>query len=385
LTLVTVLCLNHGKNFGITWTSDSIGEQRINVCRTAFHRYFHYYGGLKKPYPYAWLYRRNDFSAIQKRVNFENEDFWLQESDSKLKEFFQIWEYIVNENFMPEFFLYPAQKEKGMNYENLPKLFSRKNIKLDTILSNLKLDTEPFEGENSFDENENSFDFFSREVKIIQERRNACIACQSLDRKSEIDFFDGITDLQKTPILEQHWLSLHALHFFIRKQVKNQEEFMKIIWKNLLSDYYLLRKETFEIIKTIFLVQPDLGLRILNSLLNDKNINLKLFGVQLLKQVQNFFLYLEEDKIYLENPFRIKLNKSFQMTLLPLFELAFDFQYTLFDHLERKNAYWNEMNYFSKEKVLEKTTKSNSLEKISIYNHSIRLPELRVPFREFYQ
>jgi len=49
LTLITNICLNHQKHFGVVWSSDTYGEYRFDVCDAAFS----FYGGLDKPYSMA--------------------------------------------------------------------------------------------------------------------------------------------------------------------------------------------------------------------------------------------------------------------------------------------------------------------------------------------
>ncbi|MFX1536895.1 MAG: hypothetical protein ACFFDI_21975, partial [Promethearchaeota archaeon] len=66
MTLVEVLCLNHGLKFGTVWASTE-GEMRVEVCEAANHRMFHFYGGMNYPYLFAWLYSRHDLIGIKNR------------------------------------------------------------------------------------------------------------------------------------------------------------------------------------------------------------------------------------------------------------------------------------------------------------------------------
>ena len=384
MTQVSIICLNHGNHFGIVWTSDEIGKHRFDICQNANHRYFHFYGGLKKPYPFSWIYPKNDFHKIKERVELENEELWIQEPEKEVQKFLQNWNYLVDEEFMPEFFFLPAHKEFGLTYENLPKYKSKSSLAFKEIFDNLTIDKDSFPNEHSLTEDTDIELSYKKELQVIAKRKDASISCQSIDRKLETDFIDQIENLLESKIIEQKWLAIQSIHYYIRGGIVNKLKFQTIFERTLLDDYYLIRKETVELLQTVILIQPDFGIDLLKNFLDKKNINIKLFAIKLLKKLYSFFNYLDGDKIYLENPYKIRLKLSHRDYLLPLYEQALDIQQSLFKHFERKNTLWNDMQYFEKEEVLERISNLKPREVLMNLNHALRLHELRKPFKEFY-
>jgi hypothetical protein len=353
------------------WTSDTIGEYRFEVCDVTNHRRYNFVGGLKKPYIMAWLDEKDNFNHIQIRLESENRKRRISEPVSKrtLQKFISDWKFVVNANYHPEFFYKLPWREAGLNYENLPKLQKVNDQNIDAILDKLILEEDPFYPEPDIQDD----DFvtrFKQQKKQARLRFNACVKCQKISRDKENEFFTGLESVLQTPHIEQKWLVIIALHFYMRNQIKDTEAFYDFVFNNLLSKYYLIRKETFEMIRTHILVQPESAFIIVEKLLNEKDINLKMYGISLLQYFARFIGSVTTDVLYLRHPYPIKVNKSFAERLFPLYDIAFEIQESIISHFQKMKRYKNlalhpqdTFDYFynSKEPAFEKAYNMNLL------------------------
>lgn len=339
LTLVTNVCLNHQSHFGVVWTSDTRGEYRVEVCDAANHRRFSFIGGLKKPFIMAWLDPNNKFENIKTRLEYQNNKRVNKPvSKRTLQKFLSDWQFIVNANYHPEFFFILPWREAGLSYENLPKLKKVMNHNLDSILTNLSIEEDPFYPEPLF-EDDDFEDRFKEQKKSAKTRYDACINCQTISRKQEDDFYTGLELLLQSPHLEQKWLTVVALHFYLRNQINETDALYDFVFNNLHNRYYLIRKETIEMLKTHILVQPESALFIIENLLTEKNISLKLYGISLLQDFSRFMNSAEDKELYLRNPYPIKLNKNYADELIPLYDEAFEIQETVINHFQKMKQF----------------------------------------------
>jgi hypothetical protein len=369
LTLVTNVCLNHQSHFGVVWTSDYIGEYRVEVCDATNHRRFRFIGGLKKPFVMAWLDGKNEFGNIKTRLEFQNKQVSEAVSKRTLGKFISDWQFVVDANYHPEFFFILPWRDAGLSYENLPKLKNISDQNLDDILTKLTLEDDPFYPEPlwGYDDFEAQFKEQKKEAK---KRYDACLNCQKISREKENEFYTGLESVLQTPHIEQKWLVVIALHFYLRNQINDTEAFYDFVYNSLLNKYYLIRKETFEMMKTHVLVQPESAFIIIEKLINEKDINLKLYGIELLQYFARFMNSVSNKDLYLRHPYPIKLNKSYAKQLFPLYDLSFDIQESIINHFQKMKRYKNltiysneQFNYFynAKEPLHEKVFNLNLL------------------------
>ena len=346
MTLVTNICLNHQSHFGIVWTSDTAGELRVDVCNAANHRRFSFYGGLQRPYMMAWMDAKNDLKNIRLRLEVENVKNKISEPVTKktLEKFFSDWQLIVNMNYHPEFFFSKPWKEVGLNYENLPILQKISIGNFYPIISKLTLEDDPCYPEPLLDDDD--FEIrFAEQATDAKMRYDACINCQIIPRNQENEYFAELESLVQTPILEQKWLGVIALHFYLRNQIKDTNAFYDFVSNNLLNNFYLIRKETIEAMKTHILVQPESALVIIDRLLTEKDINLRLIGTSLLQDFSRFIYAIENKDLYLKNPYPLKLNTSYAEKLIPLFDIAFEIQETVLNYFQKIKQFKDNTTY----------------------------------------
>ncbi|NHJ47907.1 MAG: hypothetical protein FK733_08975 [Asgard group archaeon] len=385
MTLVTNVCLNHQSHFGVVWTSDTPGEYRVEVCDATNHRRFSFIGGLKKPYMMAWLDEKTNFKHIRIRLENENRKRKVTEPISKrtLQKFMSDWEFVVNANYHPEFFFVLSWREAGLNYENLPKLQKVNDYSINTILDNLVLEEDPFYPEPLFEDDD--FEIrFKKQKEEAKIRYDACINCQKISRDKENEFYTGLESLLQTPHIEQKWLVVIALHYYLRNQINDTEAFYDFVYNGLLNNYYLIRKETFEMLKTHILVQPESAFIIIEKLLNEKNINLKLFGISLLQDYSRFMNGIVSKDLYLRNPYPVKLNKSIAERLIPLYNLSFEIQDSVISHFQKMKQYKNLSTYDDEQFDYFYNADEPAHEKVNNLNLLLRpLTKLKEPFVKY--
>jgi len=391
LTLVTFLCLNHQRHFGVVWTSDIHGEYMVKVCRAAGHRFLRFYGGMKKPYHFLWLLPKNDFGNIKTTIINKNEtNVTKPEPKERLELFFRALDNVFREGFLPEFF-FPVWREEGLNYSNLPEYESATRCNFKAIVTLISIDSNfcsPFPEPNTNEEDLE--EFYKEQQKIALKRQEACIKSQTIERSLEEDFFSALRRLQQAKLLEQRWLAYVALHHYLRNGVNNYQLFYEMIKTGLSDNYYLIRKEAVELLNTFSLIQPNKALKLIEDLSQEKDDNFKLFAFCLLKNLVSFLDSMDNDYLYLENPYPIKLtlNDSIASRIAILQKEFFDFQEEFLGRFQAKHDLWKRLKEksFLKETIYKTYEKFELKEAIIFYNYALKLPQLlKKPFLPFFK
>ncbi|HUT82780.1 MAG TPA: hypothetical protein VMZ29_16410 [Candidatus Bathyarchaeia archaeon] len=353
MTLVTTLCLNHELYFAVTWSSDSIGESRFNVCQEAKHKMFRFYGGTNKPYHFAWIYPFDEIEVIKNRIKkelTENPDFV---DYNEYEYFIKNWQYLVKEGFYPEHFI--RTPKKAFEDVILKKTLRLENYPLEKINELLTLEKEPYFSEPDYGD-KNFIKIFQKQETEAKSRSKAIDNCKNIDRKYEEDFFDVVKSYLESPIQEQKWLGIKALTNYAITGIEDQERFYKIIYSCLKDKKYLIRTEIAELMYNYSFYYPNQAVNLIGKLFNTSEVNLMLYGILFTKR---FHSLLETETNYLDHSEKkITFGKENYELLIPLFERALNYQNIFLESLLEKKSVWQQEKYW----FLTKTVNFNELE-----------------------
>jgi hypothetical protein len=295
MTIVEVLCLNHRKRFGISWTSDSEGEKRVELCRAACHRMFRFYGGLDNILDMTWIYPADE--VIHHKAEFieYNNTASSPFSPPQLEKFYSVWENGLKLELFPEFWV--PKPAKWVLYTQDAyrsfRAFEYRDQPFTTLINNMTLKSPPFSDEHDFE-------VLEQEAHL---RTKSAMAFHYLSRNHEKEWLNSAKKLLESPILEQQWIILRALRYYSVGKFVNEEsivELSSIINKSLRNPHYLIRKEGLDLISVIALHQPKLALSMISSLVQLQDKNSAIFA---LRASQMFWRLMHRENEYAEEGF----------------------------------------------------------------------------------
>jgi hypothetical protein len=270
---VEVLCLNHKHAFGITSALHNKIPTMFEICMSAGHRMFHFYGGIQDPTPFAWVQSMTDFDGIRNALrNWEDTSIG---SKLNLNQFLEAWQEIVSKGFTPEWFLFHPEQFFGT--DDLQVNIAPQKRKMIEIMDTLGIDDEPLHDESD--------DRRSKERDKARERKQAFFDMQRVDRSAEGDILIYLRKWQKSNNIEQRWLGVMSMTHYLRGGLTDFDGFYNWLCKNLADTYYLIRAETLDMLQSLVITNPAMSLNLVERLNNSKRFTLQIAAFDLTRRI----------------------------------------------------------------------------------------------------
>jgi hypothetical protein len=367
MTIVEVLCLNHQERLGIAWVYAEEDEQTFQECVAAGHRHFHFYGGITDPTPYSWIHPMADFKSIRNAL--QTGTFLHSEYKIDIDRYFDVWKTLVTKTYTPEWFLFIPKTFFGKD----DNVISPQIRSLDSLIDALTIKQPTSELSQS------------EIVKIEREKKQAYYDMQRIDSKLEDKLFSTLKQWQKSDNLEQQWLGIMSMNHYLKHDISDFENFYSWLCKNLLSESYLIRVETREMLQRIFVTNPIRILEIIERLNGEREFPLQVIGFDLVCRMFAGHYYSGR----YHNEFT-ESHRPIPKSEFPRFKNASEVAGTnLLDwvhHLISLGSYWNEDKMIKQEiQELEKGLPSKSQDDFHYYTYMSRLfNRLRLAKEGFY-
>lgn len=376
MTSVDVFCLNHGIIYNSGFFVDI--DDPYPICENALHRYFSFYTRMSNPFYIVWMYPKNNFKLIHKALTEYNQKISEPRPVELLQRFMNEWKFIAQNGFHPEFAFYLPKPPHTMRFDqfNLKRPKKKEELSFDSIIQKITFEKEPVLDRNNLGTQE----------KEAKERTQACMYLKYLDRELEDEFFSKIVELQSSDILEQRWITLIALRYYLFGKVQNFDLFLKIIRSNLKDDYYIIRQESFDSLFSIFVTQPMDGLRLIREFLHDKDPIITRFALELLTGFNGFinkktgFSHRWDD---IKEKIRLKPKKE---VTEEFYKLSVDSENIIHDYIKgiiNLGAFWKE------DELTKRIMNSNYLEKDKFIHINWKwyrtLRITKEPFHHYYE
>jgi hypothetical protein len=280
MTLVEVLCLNHRLAFGINGTPDGNGPSMFEICMSAGHRMFHFYGGIQDPTPYAWMYPMADFSEIAESVRISTQS--SSEYKFNVDFFLDAWKQLISNDFTPEWFLFIPEAFFGT--DSIETNIAPQKRTLTEIADVLTI----FERTKSKDPGQRTI----QEKDKARERKQAYCDMQRVDRKGEGDYLAYLRKWQKSQNTEQRWLGVMSMSHYLRGGLADFDSFYDWLKRSLADKSYLIRSETLDMLQSLIVTNPSLNLVLADRLNNEKSFPLQIVAFDLIRRlIQPEFYY----------------------------------------------------------------------------------------------
>ena len=283
MTAVQVLCLNHKLVFGVFGIGPSYGEERLDVCKAAGHRVLFFHGAYNRAHHLAWLYPMQNFREIESSVTDQYNS--MSNPSGKPELFLQIWRFLVDNGFNPEWFL-PTPGLRIHSILDFNDFIRRESnsISLESISDFLTISENPYSTDN-----------FKQQMEYAISRHRACIESMNINRKDESEFAKFLKELSNSSILEQRWLSLLSMRYYLFNGVVNFSNFDDWIIKNLFASEYLIREEARDMIQILILKEPEIALNFTTSLIESGIFNHMMTGMDMLCRLWSDHYYQGRD------------------------------------------------------------------------------------------
>lgn len=355
MTVVEVLCLNHRERLGIAWVYANEDDHTFHECVAAGHRHFHFYGGITNPTPYAWIHPMSDFKGIQNAL--QTETYMHGGHAVDVDRYFDVWKTLVSKTYTPEWFLFVPKTFFGKD----DQVISPQKRNLDVLIDTLTI--KQLTSELSHCEI----------VKIARERKQAYYDMQLIDGKSEHELFSILKQWQRSDNLEQQWLGIMSMNHYLKHEISDLENFYSWLCKNLLSESYLIRVETRDMLQRIFVTNPTRILELLDKLNGEREFPLQVIGFDLVTRMFSGHYY--SGRYYEEFT---ESHRPIRKGEYPRFKDASEAAATnLLDwvhHLISLNSYWNDNEIIKKDtQILESGLPCKSQDDFEYYTSMTRL------------
>ena len=327
MTSVRVLCLNHKRAFGVFGTGDSDGEERLDVCKAAGHRVLFFHGRYDRAHHFAWLYPKQDFNEIESSVSEQYK--YRTNPGGKPELFLKTWKLLVDEGFNPEWFLpTPGLRIHSILDFNDFKRKESNTISLDTIRDFLTISENPYSNDN-----------YKEQREYAISRHRACIESMNINRTEESEFAKFLNELSSSPILEQRWLSLMSMRYYLFNRLSDFSNFDEWIIQNLIASEYLIRDEARDMLQILILKEPEIALNFTANLIESRIFNQVMTGMDLLCRLWSDHYYQGRDAASLSRMHRSVVAEN-MVTYEELLEKSMIKMKDLLESFFDRNAYW---------------------------------------------
>jgi hypothetical protein len=273
MALVEVLCLNHRLALGINGTPDRDGPGMFEICMSAGHRMFHFYGGIQDPTPYAWMHPMTNFEEIEESVKTGN--YSSGEYRMNIDLFLDAWRQLVSNGFTPEWFLFIPEAFFGT--DSIETNIAPQKRALTEIADVLTI----YERTKDKDPIQKNI----REKNKARERKQAYCDMQRVDRKGEGDYLTFLRKWQKSQHIEQRWLGIMSMAHYLRSGLTDFDGFYDWLKKNLVDKSYLIRAEALDMLQSLVVLDHSLNLQLIDRLNNEKEFALQVVAFELERRV----------------------------------------------------------------------------------------------------
>jgi hypothetical protein len=268
-----------------------------------------------------------NFSEITTAVNEQYE--YRSNPSGKPKLFLETWRSLVDEGFNPEWFL----PTPGLRIHSILdfKDFKRResnSISLEFIRDFLTISENPYSNDN-----------YEEQREYAISRHRACIESMNINRTEESEFAKLLRELSSSSILEQRWLSLISMRYYIFSGILNFRNFDEWIIQNLIANEYLIREETRDLLQVLVTTQPKIAMNFTAYLIESGNLNQVMNGLDLLCWLWSDHYYQGRDAASLSRMHRSFVGDNI-VTYKDLLEKSMIVMKDLLESFFDRNSYW---------------------------------------------
>ena len=396
--LVHTLCFNHKEHvatLGISFGTEELKKRKL--CQSSFHFIIHKMFGFSNPLIFAFLCPKNDIKKATITVfefakELEKDQFDKEEKINyeEIDKFLKAYDDVISVGLDPERVFYiPGKKlPKRTDKFRLERPETEKLLSFEYLLESITIKKEPY-----FDEGK-----ILLQKDNVKPRTQACIDFQHLSRDHEKEFLNKIIEFQASPLLEQRWIILVALRYYILGELSNEKVFYEILLNGLKDEYFFIRAETRELALIYSLLNGEIRRMLIERLINERDINLKLTGIALaidsFRDLKNLSNNEYPEDYYIDIPQELFERELDLEEFEKLFELVIPHIVKLVDEtLPDVGTYWKKFGWDNfketnitplKEKYPD-ISKLESLEYNYFYPLGRILHHIRTPFQDIFK